>query len=167
MSNHLIIFIKNPLEGKVKTRIAATAGDKSALEIYLQLLKITKTIALPLDCHKHLFYSDFIDKRDDWPNELFSKHIQKGTDLGQRMKNAFADVFSVDGASEKKVLIIGSDCAELSSSSIKNSFQALNDTDFVIGPTFDGGYYLIGMKKYRPEVFYNIKWSTETVFSST
>lgn len=159
----LIIFIKNPQLGKVKTRLAATVGDEKALSIYKQLLHFTQKLALSLKVNRALFYSDELILDDDWSNDTFQKNVQEGNDLGERMKNAFQKVLQTN----KKAIIIGSDCAELTSEILENAFEALEKNDFVIGPAKDGGYYLIGMNYFEPSVFENIEWSTEEVLPKT
>lgn len=161
--NHLIIFVKNPVLGKVKTRLAAGIGEEKALDIYLQLLKLTREAANGSLCMRHVFYSDEIEN-DAWDDDRFNKHIQEGTDLGLRMKNAFEKVFAL-GA--KKAVIIGSDCPQLTTDLIEESFEILNDKDTVIGPAKDGGYYLLGMKKLHSYLFEDKEWSTDTVFEDT
>ncbi len=162
--NGLIIFIKNPIKGKVKTRIAATTGDEKALAIYQQLLNFTCSLTKKIECKRFLFYSDFIEKNDDWNNAFFEKNTQYGDSLGDRMKNAFDFIFSKN---IKKVLIIGSDCAELNKKVINDAFNSLDQHDFVIGPADDGGYYLLGMTSFEPTVFDNITWSSNEVLSKT
>ena len=93
----------------------------------------------------------------------FIKKTQKGEDLGQRMSNAFDDVLS----RHEKVIIVGSDCPQLSPKIINDAFGFLDKSDLVLGPTYDGGYYLLGIKKMYPFLFSGIKWSTETVLSQT
>ena len=80
------------------------------------------------------------------------------------MATAFKELFDLNYDS---VCIIGSDCYELNSEIIEEAFQKLEKNDAVIGPTFDGGYYLLGMKALHPEIFQNKNWSTETVYSDT
>lgn len=165
MAKHtLLIFIKNPIPGKTKTRLAKTVGNEEALRIYGELLKHTRTISTQTDAALHLYYSHFIDIDDDWNHTIFNKKLQVGEDLGSRMKNAFANSFA-EGV--PKVVIIGSDCASLTTDILNQAFAALDTHDFVVGPTFDGGYYLIGMRSYMPQVFENMTWSTESVFSDT
>jgi rSAM/selenodomain-associated transferase 1 len=161
--NHLIIFVKNPVLGKVKTRLAAGIGDAKALEIYLQLLELTRDAANETKCTRHVFYSDEIEN-DAWDDDRFNKHIQEGMDLGLRMKNAFEKVFALG---TKKAVIIGSDCPQLTKDIIEESFEILYDKDTVIGPANDGGYYLLGMKKLHHILFENKEWSTDSVFEDT
>lgn len=169
VSNKLIIFVKNPVPGKVKTRIAATAGDENALVIYHQLLEFTKHNTQSLEgIQKFLFYSDEIEQTEEWPSDIYTKQLQVHGDLGHKMKMAFKEILNDRKKQNKtKALIIGSDCPELSESIILQAFDFLDNNDVVIGPTFDGGYYLLGMKGYFPILFDGIAWSTEDVFDLT
>lgn len=161
--NHLIVFVKNPVLGKVKTRLAAGIGNEYALQIYLKLLDITRAASIATDCTRHVFYSDEIEN-DAWDEDKFNKHVQEGDELGERMKNAFEKVFAL-GA--KRAVIIGSDCPRISSAIISEAFNSLNQKNTVIGPAKDGGYYLLGMKELYPFLFENKEWSTDTVFEDT
>lgn len=158
----LIIFIKNPIAGKVKTRIARQVGDKKALSIYLSLLNHTRQVCASIELDKFLYYSDFIAD-DEWDNDSFKKRLQNGGDLGERMYNAFNDSLAM----YDKVLIIGSDCPQITSEIIRQGFDKLNDAELVIGPSPDGGYYLLGLKADHPELFDQISWSSSEVFSQT
>lgn len=160
----LMIFIKNPKLGKVKTRLAATIGDKEALGIYNQLLKHTRDISLELPYDKAVFYSDFIDTDDGWHPSIYNKFVQEGKDLGQRMLNAFKQGFE---AGYESICIIGSDCFELTADMINKAFSELKRHEIVIGPSMDGGYYLLGMNKLHEVLFVDKDWSTQTVMMDT
>ncbi len=160
----LIIFIKNPEPGKVKTRIGKTLGDDKAVEIYKKLLGHTLSITVEVDADRYLYYGDYINWNDTWDTSLYYKRLQAGDDLGQRMNNAFAEVLSIGHTS---AVIIGSDCLELTSEMILEALGALKDHGSVIGPTYDGGYYLLGMTSLLPSLFQNKNWSTDTVFADT
>ncbi len=160
----LHIFIKNPRLGYVKTRLAATVGEEAALAIYLQLLDKTRQAALMSTSERWLWYSDHLGSDDGWSDAAFSKKIQHQGDLGERMAAAFEQGFA-NGAN--KAVIIGSDCPELDGGILQAAFDALDTHDCAIGPTPDGGYYLLGMRRFRPELFQDIAWSTEAVFSAT
>ncbi|MFT5833707.1 MAG: rSAM/selenodomain-associated transferase 1 [Cognaticolwellia sp.] len=162
--NHLLIFIKNPIKGEAKTRLAATVGDDEALRIYLELLKHTRSIGEKIDAHRNLFYAHFINNSDEWNNDDFDKQLQIDGDLGEKMAAGFQATFE-KGAT--KAVIVGSDCASLTVDIVNDAFAKLETNDFVIGPADDGGYYLIGMTEFIPEVFQNITWSTEHVFPQT
>lgn len=150
----LIVFVKNPIPGQVKTRIARTVGDAKALEVYQHLLAYTQKLASEFTGHCAVYYGDFVNADDGWNS--FVKYQQVGVDLGERMQNAFDEQFR---AGVGKVVIIGSDCFDLTSSHIHNAFAALDTVDVVIGPATDGGYYLLGMNQLQPFLFQNMPWS--------
>ena len=165
LSHQLIIFVKNPELGKVKTRLAASVGDEEALKIYQYLLNYTKRVVTAISCGKRVMYSSFIDQNDNWGAASFKKSIQKGKELGERMKNAFQDIFEEEDHS--KVVLIGSDCGELTPRILDQAFIALDNHEVVIGPAKDGGYYLIGMTDFHATLFEGISWSTSSVFEGT
>ncbi len=160
----LMIFVKNPVRGKVKTRLAKTIGEEKALAVYNDMLKYTCNITRNIDCSKVVFYSDFIDNNDLWEESVFQKEIQTGKDLGERMKNSFRLMF---GYGFKKVVIIGSDCIEISSHIIDEAFRILDNEEVVIGPASDGGYYLMGLKQIHDSLFDNKSWSTSSLLNET
>jgi rSAM/selenodomain-associated transferase 1 len=160
----LIIFYRNPLLGKVKTRLAAELGDSKALAIYLYLASYTRTITEGLTADKVVFYSDYVDNEDSWRSSVYQKQLQEGSDLGNKMSNAFK--FGFDKG-YNSICIIGTDCFELSSAIISNAFEALTFSDAVIGPAKDGGYYLLGMNSPHDQIFKNKFWSTGSVFQDT
>lgn len=160
----LIIFTKNPEEGKVKTRLAKDVGNGPALEIYNFLLKHTRDITKDLPVQKWVFYSSSIPAEDIWKEGIFEKKLQQGKDLGERMSNAFAEGFQ-EGF--ENIIIIGSDLYEITPEDISKAFDMLEKADAVIGPAKDGGYYLLGMNEIRPELFRDKTWSTSTVFNDT
>ncbi len=160
----LLIFTRNPELGRVKTRLAADIGESKALEIYRFLLRHTSKITRELPVHKRVYYSDEIQKDDIWDTINFHKRLQQGENLGKRMGNAFHEGFA-DGFA--KICIIGSDLLDLSQKDVQNAFSALDHNDVVIGPASDGGYYLLGLKNWKPAVFENKNWGTKTVFEET
>ena len=163
MTPALLIFIKNSEKGKVKTRLAKTVGDDTALAIYKALLAHTRQVALAVAGTRYLFYSQYIPPQDDWSATDFQKQLQAEGALGYKMTKAFETAFQ----QHQRVVIIGSDCASLTPAIITKAFQQLEKQDFVIGPAMDGGYYLLGMNQFQPRVFENIIWSTETVLQRT
>ena len=160
--NALIIFVRNPVLGKVKTRLAASMGDEKALAVYKYLLQHTKNITENLPVTKFVFYADDINEDDLWNG--FEKRLQTGNDLGERMTNAFWELFK-NGF--KKICIIGSDCLELDTEILNAAFTALSNTDIIIGPATDGGYYLLGMKKDCTVVFTKNNWGESSVYDTT
>jgi len=155
----LIIFIKNPALGKVKTRLAATLGDEVALDIYHKLSARTREVVTDVDFPRYLYYSDFIDWNDDWDNALFIKRLQQGADLGERMLNAFIATL----CQHSPAMIIGSDCPLLTPGILQEAFNQLEQHPFVLGPALDGGYYLLGMHEPCAELFQAMEWSTDSV----
>lgn len=164
MKQALIIFARNPVRGKVKTRLAATMGDDKALSIYQSLLEHTVQITQQLPCDPYVFYADGISLNDIWSDDRYLKKNQEGKDLGQRMLHAFDTLFQ---QGYQKIIIIGTDCFELSSSILLDAFTVLDEKQVVIGPSEDGGYYLLGMRQFFPFLFEEKAWSTDTVCSST
>ena len=164
MKNALIIFVRKPEKGKVKTRLAATVGADKALEIYIELLTHTRAVTAEVNADKFVFYADKIEEDDLWKDKVFTKKLQGNYDLGGKMKEAFSTLFEMGF---EKVVIIGSDCLELSTSIIHQAFELLNEKEVVVGPASDGGYYLLGMKNLVPTLFENKQWSTEHVFQQT
>ena len=162
--NHLIIFVKNPELGKVKTRLARTIGDEKALYIYKLLLEQTFQVTLPVLADKKLYYSEFVQNMDQFNDLVYEKYIQSGDALGDKMYNAMKHSF---GEWAGKVVLIGSDCFELNSGIIEEAFKALEESNYVLGPAKDGGYYLIGMKELNLDLFKNKEWSSENVFLDT
>jgi rSAM/selenodomain-associated transferase 1 len=101
-----------------------------------------------------------------WLGEDYLYMPQQGVDLGERMKNGFIEAFAMN---LKRVVLIGSDIPTLPLEFIEEAFTSLEEKDVVIGPSLDGGYYLIGFKdkKFSPRVFKGIPWSKERVFEET
>ncbi|MDZ7765762.1 MAG: TIGR04282 family arsenosugar biosynthesis glycosyltransferase [Melioribacteraceae bacterium] len=163
----IILFVKYPVEGNVKTRLAKTIGNAKAAKIYSLLAEnIITNIKKMTNTYNYLFYSNSSEKEKikKWIKGNFFYAPQKGNGLGERMSNAFRLVF---GHGAKKVLIIGTDIPGLSTEIIKEAVTKLDEYDAVIGPSPDGGYYLLGMKRFIPELFENITYSTDSVFEET
>lgn len=159
----LIIFTRNPVYGKVKTRLAASVGNDVALKVYQFLVEHTAQVTYGLGAVRAIYYSDTVVSTDVW-DQADCKVLQEGVGLGERMSNAFRDV--VSGGLEKAI-IIGTDCYELTRDIIDYGFAQLDQYDVVVGPALDGGYYLLGMKEHHPELFDGIAWSTDSVLQET
>ncbi|MEQ9297025.1 MAG: TIGR04282 family arsenosugar biosynthesis glycosyltransferase [Cyclobacteriaceae bacterium] len=157
----LIIFVKNPIPGRVKTRLAKDIGDEKAVWVYRKLLECTADVIRPLSFSKAVWYGDHINDCDLWDG--LEKYQQPEGNLGYRMKFAFEQSFE----QSKKVCIIGSDCPQLSTEILEEAFSSLDKHDFVIGPAIDGGYYLLGMSSFTPSIFESVEWSTSQVFEQT
>ncbi len=160
----LIILVRNPVLGQVKTRLAATLGDQKALEIYRKLLAHTTRITENLAVDKAVFYSDYVENEDQWDNDTYLKQPQSEGDLGARIGSAFQWGF---GQGYRYICIIGSDCYELTTSIIEEGFEALTRYQAVLGPSRDGGYYLLGLDEFHPELFRDKSWGSHKVASET
>ncbi|SNS28979.1 hypothetical protein SAMN06295967_106188 [Belliella buryatensis] len=158
----LIVFQKNPVLGKVKTRLAATVGDAKALEIYMKLLQHTYKVINQIEAIDTFIY--FSEKVESGLEEMFVDRVklsvQNGADLGSRMKNAFEEIFQ-EGYDQ--AAIIGTDCPEITEDLINQAFETLAYSDTVFGPARDGGYYLLGMNQFIPHLFEKMTWSHDRV----
>jgi uncharacterized protein len=160
----LIVFYRNSVEGKVKSRLAATLGAATALKIYRSLCEYTAKVIHSLEVHKMIFYDSWVEQEDLWYGNTISKFLQQGDTLGNRMAAAFEQAFK-DGPCS--AIIIGTDCPGLLASHIETAFNSLESNDVVIGPASDGGYYLLGMNKLYLPLFSKKDWGTENVFRQT
>ena len=155
----LMIFVKNLIPGMVKTRLAKDIGIDKALDVYQELVHRTHKITKKIEVDKSVYYSEYVEIEDIWDNGDYNLTSQKGFTLGEKMSNAFDEAFD----SYNKVIIIGSDCYDLNSKTIKAAFEMLEENDVVVGPAKDGGYYLLGMKEYLPQLFQDKEYSTDSV----
>lgn len=152
------------MKGEVKTRLAADVGEDLALEIYRQLVLHTRQITKDLGVDKVVYYGNKMPEVDIWLEANYRREMQVGVDLGERMCAAFAKGFE---EGESKIIIIGSDCIEITTQIIEQAFADLDNYDCVFGPAKDGGYYLLGMKRLHAFFFQNKKWSTDDVLQSS
>ncbi len=146
----------------MKTRLAAGVGEEQALDIYRQLLDKTYLTLRDISVSITTYFSEFIP--DNPIHSAENKLVQVGQDLGERMKNAFAENFE---SGMEKVVLIGTDCPSLEGKHIIQAIEALDQSDLVLGPACDGGYYLIGMSRRADFLFEGITWSSEWVLSQT
>lgn len=163
----LIVFVRYPEPGKVKTRLAEGTSKEFASDVYkICTEKIFNEISALKYFNRYMFYSaeEDKDKIIKWTNSEFVYYHQQGNDLGERMLNAFRTIFNQQN---QKAIIIGTDIPDLSNEIILEAVDALDKNDLVIGPSYDGGYYLLGMKKVYTELFKNMEWSSGSVFGST
>jgi len=160
----LIIFLRKPELGKVKTRLAATLGAEKALAVYGTLLRHTLECAAQLDVERVAWTTGNGDVTELLAPFDFAIHEQDGNDLGERMEFAFEQAFTKGNS---PVVIIGTDCPGISQELLEQALAALQDHDAVLGPARDGGYYLLGLKRPFNAVFRGIQWSTDTVAQDT
>ena len=157
----LIIFVKNLVLSKVKTRLAKSIGDERAFQVYKQLVEITEKATQNVKAEKHIYFSDAIIE-EKW--QKTTKFVQKGTDLGEKMQNSIEKGFK-DGFD--KIILIGSDLPDISAQIIKKGFDELTKNEVVFGPAEDGGYYLVGMTKPHFFIFQNKAWSTDDLLETS
>jgi len=160
----LIIFALSPEKSALTAKLAQEIGTDQAALFHRKILLYTKEITKGLNCEKAVFYSDQIDNNDLWDNMIYDKHLQQGEDAGERMTDAFTRAFSYG---KERVLIITTDCIELETYMIKEAFAVLENNDVVLGPSSDGGYYLIGMRKFLPTLFEGKNWNSQDLLMDT
>ena len=168
VANALLIFLRWPEPGAVKTRLARDIGDQEAAEVYRRLAESTLDAARALAnrCRTVTFYTPQERGKDieRWVGPDFEYVPQIEGDLGSRMAAAFRYVFEAGAGC---AVIIGTDCPFITPDLLDRSFHLLDENDIVIGPAKDGGYYLLGMKVLRKELFEGIPWSSSEVFPTT
>ena len=157
----IIIFVKAPRPGFVKTRLAAAIGNEAACGAYRQLAETVLAHLAPLP-HLELRFTpdDAEDEITHWLSDGWTAHPQGEGDLGERMHRAFTEA-------KGPAIIIGSDCPQVELSDLRTAAKTLQARDAVIGPATDGGYWLIGLNAPCPALFENIKWSTSDVLPKT
>ncbi len=164
MKTLLIVFSKAAVAGKVKTRLAKTIGTNGALWVYNKLLKHTSSVSENSKMTTAVFENIQTEKRGDFFSHAKYFELQKGKNLGEKMSAAFQWAFE---KGYEKVILIGSDLWTLNERLLLEAENALDENEYVLGPTYDGGYYLIGMKKPFPHLFKEIAWSSQNVLKQT
>jgi uncharacterized protein len=164
----LAVFVKAPDPGRVKTRLASRLGPESAAELYARLGRgiVSRCSG---DGHRTVaWYSPpgDGDRVRSWLSGLAVDRFlaQRGGGLGQRLAGAFARHFR-EGA--RRVVVIGSDCPDVGREIVARAFAALGEDDLVLGPSLDGGFYLIGLTRPAPGLYRGVAWSTSTVLDRT
>ena len=169
-SEHLLVFAREPVLGRVKTRLAAGISPEAALAVYRELLALTATAVTVAQVPATVWLAeaptapaDPARPRPEWPGLPW--RVQPAAEsLGDRMAHAFAEAFA---AGATRVVIIGTDCPDLSAGLLRRAFDQLTDHDLVVGPADDGGYYLLGLRAPQPALFANKEWSSATVLLHT
>ena len=166
--SRLVVFAKAPMPGQVKTRLIPTMGAQAAATLHEKLIfhSLATTIkagvgAVELWCtpsHEHPF---FIRCAREFQVEL---RKQRGGDIGQRMAHAFYETLKISDS----VLLIGSDVPCLTCADLKEAMALLQEkVDAVISPAEDGGYVLLGLRRYTSKIFSGISWGTDLVVAQT
>ena len=166
--NCIILFVKYPQPGKVKTRLSKDIGPDKAAVLYTCFINDILASLSNINADIHIYYNppNTYKKFKAWMGTAYSYSAQRGNNLGERMNNAFFESFK---KGYSKTVIIGSDSPDLPVRILKKAFSSLKTNDAVFGPAYDGGYYLIGFKKsgFFSGIFKGIPWSTEQVLKKT
>jgi rSAM/selenodomain-associated transferase 1 len=163
----LLVFLKAPRPGQVKSRLAAEIGDEEAARVYRGLAERVLAQTEPAgDEYARLVFFAPADARDEIARWLPSETLiaQRGEDLGRRMEAAFADAFA-RGA--ERVALVGTDVPRLSRALVIEALSALGSRPVALGPATDGGYYLVALRERRPELFRGIEWGSGSVLAAT
>jgi uncharacterized protein len=164
-TRHLIIFVKAPRRGTVKTRLARAMGEDAACGAYQKLVdELIKRLSSLSSVELRFTPDDAVTEIRQWQRRDWQVRPQGEGGLGQRLERAFADAFA-SGA--QYVAAIGSDCSAITATDIRLAWTVLQTSDLVIGPARDGGYWLIGLREPRPALFQAIDWSTDKVLKQT
>ena len=168
-SSAILLFVKDPVAGQVKTRLGAEIGFEAAAQAYRRLAeRVVENLPASHPLRVCFAPADAESRIRAW----LKSRVAQGTaflpqcegDLGTRMADAFQSAFA---AGVERVAIIGSDCIEIESGTFDAAFAALDQTDAVIGPSEDGGFYLLALKCDAPALFPGIEWSTDRTCAET
>jgi rSAM/selenodomain-associated transferase 1 len=171
----LMIFVKYPEPGKVKTRLARSIGEDKASRLYRLMAEDTVGRLGVSGSGQHGKNGEYetivlYDPPEkfweikDWLGGGLRYMKQSGENLGERLAGAFDAVFC---AGARRVAVVGTDCPGVTHDTVTKALARLGENDVVIGPAADGGYYLIGLSRNAPELFASIDWSTDMVFNQT
>ena len=164
----ILLFVKAPLPGQVKTRLAASLGEDATLQLYRRFAQdiLTAIDGAGIAVQVHYTPADARKAVAAWLGQERQYAPQEGADLGSRMENAFRRAFA-EGS--PRAVLIGSDLPDLPGDLLTEAFRSLDNNDAVIGPAKDGGYYLIGFRRdtFLPAIFPGMAWGTNRVYSVT
>jgi glycosyltransferase A (GT-A) superfamily protein (DUF2064 family) len=157
----LILFIRNAIAGKLNPAIARLAGEEHAVDVYVQMLGHLEEETAFLPYEKLVLYSDMVEANDVFDPESFEKEIQAAGTRGERLADAFGNAFA---RGYDRVVLVTGETMEMGQAHIVEAFESLLENEVVIGPSEEGGYYLLGMRQYKPELFEGKEWNGEDVF---
>ncbi len=168
MTSVLGVFVKQPVPGRVKTRLAADVGPARAAAVYAAFVEDLLQRCRGIGDRRILAFAPDTPPARDWAGTQaagqYELWAQPDGDLGQRMAAFFCHAFQT-GA--RRVVLLGSDSPNLPLSTLAQAFDRLEEADVVIGPAADGGYYLVGQSGRARDVFQSTDWSTDRVFEQT
>ncbi|OEU74487.1 MAG: hypothetical protein BA869_00535 [Desulfuromonadales bacterium C00003107] len=166
MAEHVLgIFAKQPVAGRVKTRLCPPLSPQQAAELYRTCLQETVAAMAEAPAERVIFYDgDAAYFQKTFPGLRLVPQCEGEGDLGQRLDRAFAQLFT-EGCSA--AALIGSDSPDLPASLVSAAFKALTHCDLAVAPALDGGYVLIGQSRHVPELFQDMPWSNPALWSET
>lgn len=162
----VLVFAKAPVEGRVKTRLARSIGERRATRLYR---KVGRRVVDQLrgGPYRIVVCHDPPDAGDEVRSWLESADLelrpQRGAGLGERMREAFEWAL----ARAPRVCVVGTDAPGVGRGIVEEALSSLDDADVVLGPATDGGYYLLALSEPRPELFRDVEWSTPSVLDRT
>lgn len=161
----IILMLKAPVAGKVKTRLGTQLGAERACLIYRWLVE-QQMREIPCGWQVHVFFdpASALGVMRAWLGEGHEYTAQRQGDLGQRLIQAGEEAFSV---SDESLVFLGGDCPYVTTAILKQAGELLKLKQVVLGPSSDGGYYLIALNEVVFALFEGIEWSTERVLSQT
>lgn len=165
----LILMTRVPIAGKTKTRLMKMLTKEECAEIHrcflLDLFQMFNKLKKTVDIYITYTPENSLHLINDIIPSFIDSFPQEGDNLGDRMDNAIEKLLN---KGYSKVVLIGSDIPSLQPEDIKKAYKSLEDNDICLGPTNDGGYYLVGMKKKYKDIFSNnLKWGNKSVFEAT
>jgi rSAM/selenodomain-associated transferase 1 len=166
-NSRLLVFAREPGQGKVKTRLIPVLGEQTATAIYRRLLSDTLRTAAQYAAARCELWADRLCQRSELVSLAgyhgMSVHLQQGDDLGSRMHAALRAALQ----RSTHAVLIGTDCPEYDTAYLGKAFAALERHDAVLGPAADGGYALIGLKQPARALFDGIPWGSDRVLATT
>ncbi len=165
----LIVFTRFPLAGQAKTRLIPALGAEGAAELQRRMSEYIFSQCCELTAIRPVRIEVFCDGGTDndivrWLPDGMAYQRQHSGDLGQRIEHAFNYGFS---AKMERIIVVGADCPFLTPAIMEEGFKCLRKTDIVLGPTHDGGFYLIGLTRHEISLWGNVEWGTQHVLRQT
>ncbi len=166
VARRVLVFLKEPVPGRVKTRLAAAIGEADAAAVYRACVEQTLAHLRALQPHAQLCVDppEAMARVQAWVGRGWRLAPQQGATLGERLSRATRQAFA---EAAQRVVVIGTDSPWIGPADLDDAFRALDEADVVVGPAEDGGYYLLGFARPQPALFEGIAWSTPAVFEQT
>jgi len=159
----VVVFAREPVPGRVKTRLAAEIGEVGAARVYAALFDRALEVVAGVGFDLVVSYAEA--PSPEWTADHPQRwEVQRGGDLGARMSDAFDRRF---GEGSDRVVIVGSDCPQLRKAHLTGAADALRDAPVVLGPATDGGYWLVAQRRPGVDLFTGIPWSSRRTLAAT